>query len=182
MGNLQNILSTQSLMIAAAIIYMLYVQIAERTFKPKKYIIWPIVLLWITFNTIEKMNGEIVKAGLGIIALSIIGIICGIIAGLITRIYKKEDGITYICGGWRMLLFLLISLPIRFALSYYIRSFPQNAVLDLGTAYLIRLTFQFIARGIIVYLRVPEFWQIFTKQRAARVEKRAARKSRRYEN
>lgn len=179
MKNFDMNLLIQIFPIIIAILYMLYVQIAERTFKPKKYIIWPIILLWVTFNTLDKMKGNIVNAGLGILFLVIIGLICGVIAGFITSIYKKEDGVTYVCGGWRMVLFLLISLPIRFALSYYIRSLPQNAVLDFGTAYLIRLTFQFIARGVVVYLRVPEFWTIFNEQRAVRYERRMARRSRR---
>lgn len=157
------------------IIYMIYVQVAERSFKPKKYIIWPIILVWVTFSTLEKIKGGIAQASLGILLLVIIGIICGVIAGFITKIYKKEDGNTYIKGGWQMLVFLIISLPIRFILSHLITSWPQDVALNYGTAYLVRLTFQFIARGIVVYLRVPEFWQIYSEQRKARRQRRVRR-------
>ncbi len=56
-----------------------------------------------------------------------------------------------------MLLFLIISLPIRVILSHLIRSLPQEIGLDYATAYLVRLTFVYVGRAIVIYMRVPDF-------------------------
>ncbi|MBU3178658.1 hypothetical protein KPL47_20310 [Clostridium estertheticum] len=75
-----------------------------------------------------------------------------------------------------MLLFLIISLPIRTILSHLITSLPQEIGLDYATAYLVRLTFLFIGRTIVIYMRVPDFWNVIHSQRE---ERKLRRKSKR---
>jgi len=115
----------------------------------------------------------------GILMLIVIGLICGVIAGFITKIYRKEDGNLYIKGGWQMLLFLIISLPIRVILSHLITRLPQEIGLDYATAYLVRLTFLFIGRAIVIYMRVLDFWNVIHSQREKRkLTRRLRRESR----
>lgn len=181
MNNFQGISITQCILVLAAIAYLIYVQVVEREFKPRKYIIKPIIFAFIAFSSLDKIKGGLLRLSTGIILLIIIGLICGIFAGFITQIYEKEDGNTYIKGGWQMLIFLIISIPIRFVLSHFITSLPQDIGLDYGTAYLIRLTFQLIARSVVIYFRVPEFWKIYNAQRERRGAKRERKRAKREE-
>ncbi|WP_026882483.1 hypothetical protein [Clostridium akagii] len=175
MGNFQGISLTNTIIVVALILYMIYIQVVERRFKAKKYIFLPIILIWLTISTLQKIRGGIGEIAPGILMLIVIGLICGVIAGFITNIYPKEDGNLYIKGGWQMLLFLIISLPIRMILSHLITSLPQDIGLDYATAYLVRLTFMFIGRAIVVYMRVPNFWDVFHSQREERKLRRRSR-------
>lgn len=175
MGNFQGISLTNTIIVVAFILYMIYIQVVERSFKAKKYIFLPIILIWFTISTLQKIRGGIGQIAPGILMLIVIGLICGVIAGFITNIYQKEDGNLYIKGGWQMLLFLIISLPIRMILTHLITSLPQDIGLDYATAYLVRLTFMFIGRAIVVYMRVPNFWDVFHSQREERKLRRRSR-------
>jgi|GEM_PF-2023098 ABC-type multidrug transport system permease subunit len=178
MGNFQVASFTNIIIVVALIIYMIYIQVAERRFKAKKYIVFPIIFIWFTISTLENIKGGIEKIAPGIIMLIVIGLICGVIAGFIAKIYRKEDGNLYIKGGWQMLLFLIISLPIRMILSHLITSLPQDIGLDYATAYLIRLTFVYIGRAIVIYMRVPDFWNVFHSQREERKLRKRLRRER----
>ncbi len=182
MGNFQVASLPNIIIVVALIIYMIYIQVAERSFKAKKYIVLPIVLIWFTISNIEKIKGGIVQTGPGILMLIVIGLICGVIAGFITKIYRKEDGNLYIKGGWQMLLFLIVSLPIRMILSHLITSLPQEIGLDYATAYLVRLTFVFIGRAIVIYMRVPDFWNVIHYQREERKLTRRLRRESKKKN
>lgn len=175
-NSLQGASLSNIMIVGALIIYMIYVQVVERKFKAKKYIMLPIIAIWITASTVGKIKGNVYNLIPGITMLIIIGLVCGVIAGFIANIYKKEDGELYIKGGWQMLVFLIISLPTRMILSHFIISLPQDVGMDYGTAYLIRLTFMYIGRAVVIYMRVPEFWEIFKKQKE---EKRARKRKRR---
>lgn len=180
MGNFQVTSLTNIIIIIALIIYIIYIQVAERSFKAKKYIVLPIVFIWITISVIEKIKGGIEQAVPGILMLIVIGLMCGVIAGFITKIYRKEDGNLYIKGGWQMLLFLIISLPIRTILSQLIINLPQEIGLDYATAYLVRLTFLFIGRAIVIYMRVPDFWNVIHSQREERKLRREESKKKKF--
>lgn len=173
MTSLTNIIIVMSL-----IVYIIYIQVVERKFKARKYIIMPIIFIWITISILQKIKGGIEKVIPEILMIIAIGLICGVIAGFITRIYKKEDGNFYIKGGWQMLLFLIISLPIRIILTHLITSLPKDTSLDYATAYLVRLTFIFIGRSVVLYIRIPDFWDVFHSQREARKLRRRRRKER----
>lgn len=179
MGNFQVASLTNIIVVVALILYMIYIQVAERNFKAKKYIVLPIVLIWFTIFTVQKIRGDIKQIAPGILMLILIGLICGVIAGFITKIYRKDDGNLYLKGGWQMLLFLIISLPVRMILSHLITRLPQEIGLDYATAYLVRLTFMFIGRAIVIYMRVPDFWNVFHSQREERnLRRRLRRKAR----
>ncbi|MBU3092861.1 hypothetical protein KPL35_12340 [Clostridium sp. CF011] len=182
MGNFQITSLIHIIIVVALIIYMIYIQVAERSFKAKKYIVLPIVLIWFTISMVEKNKGGIEQSAPGILLVIIIGLICGVIAGFITKIYRKEDGNLYIKGGWQMLLFLIISLPIRIILSHLIRSLPQEIGLDYATAYLVKLTFVFIGRAVVIYMRVPDFWNVIHSQREKRKSTRRLRRESRKRN
>lgn len=175
MDNFQVASLTNIIIVFALIIYIIYIQVVERRFKAKKYIVMPIVLLWVIISNLQKIKGGIEQSMPGIVMIIIIGLICGIIAGFITKIYRKEDGNLYIKGGWQMLLFLIISLPIRMILSHLIIMLPQEVGLNYATAYLVRLTFLYIGRSIVIYNRVPDFWDVFHSQREERKLRRRSR-------
>lgn len=172
MNNLQAFNLTQICLFIAFLIYIIYKQIALRPVKPGKYIILPIIFFYLAINAISGLGGEISADIAPMIFLASIGIISGISSGMITKIFKGDDGILYQKGGIAAALFLLVTIPMRYILRHSISSFPSGEIFNnTGISYLIMLSSQLISRSLTVLIRCPEVWTSYIKQRKNKKKK-----------
>ncbi|WPC40016.1 hypothetical protein [Clostridium sp. JS66] len=170
MHNLQSVNLFRLLITILLAAYIIYKQITLRPVKPKKYIIIPIIFLYLTLDSIANLNQDIIyKEITPIILLALTGIVSGIASGMVTKIFTGKDGLLYQKGGLPAAILLFIAIPIRHILRHSISSMPRCQVLNnAGISYLIMLSSQLISRSITMLLRCPEILSLYIQQRKKR--------------
>jgi hypothetical protein len=184
MNNLQALGLHQLYLMGLVLFYIVYKQVVTRPVKGSRYIIIPLLLIYFTLESIDSITGGLGKAAVALTILASVGVITGVISGMLTKIFRGEDGILYQSGGVSVLVFLVITIPIRIMLRYTLGHIPGNEVLNYaGLSYLVMISCQMVAKSIVVIWRRPEVLQLIFQQRAdkarRRLERRIERNSRR---
>lgn len=172
------------LIITLLIIHNIYRQVTLRPVKPRKYIILPIIFIYITLSSITQLGETIIyKEAMQFILLASLGIISGIISGIITKIFTGDDGVLYQKGGLAATLILLIVLTTRYFLRHSLAYMPGGALLDKeGLSYLIILSSQLLSRSITMLIRCPQIFNLYVSTRQNRRRERMARRAQKYRN
>lgn len=170
MNNLQLANLSQLSVVILLFAYMIYKQIILRPVKPRKYVILPIIFLYLTLNAMVSLSGDIIynEASL-MILLASIGVASGIASGMVTKVFTGEDGVLYQKGGVAAAILLLVTIPIRYMLRHSISSMPGGQVLNnAGVSYLIMFSSQLISRSLTILIRCPEVWSLYLEKRKNR--------------
>ncbi|MDP4144051.1 MAG: hypothetical protein Q8936_06135 [Bacillota bacterium] len=161
--------------IGLMIIYLFYIQIAKRPVKAGRYVIMPLILIYAALGAVGDLKNTSALFSLGTFILVTVSLVLGVVSGLITKIFKGEDGILYQQGGWKVAVFLLIAFPLKFILRHYLGALPGNEFLNnQSTAYLLIYSVQVTARSITVFFRCPEVFSSFSEQKMLRKRLRRA--------
>ncbi|OOM77075.1 hypothetical protein [Clostridium sp. BL-8] len=172
-----NYLQTQNLsqlfVVILLLAYTIYKQVILRPVKPKKYVILPIIFLYLTFNAMANLSPNIIyKEAAPLFLLASIGLISGIASGMVTKIFTGEDGILYQQGGIAAAIVLFFTIPIRYILRHSLISTSEFVVLNnAGVSYLIMFSSQLISRSLTIFIRCPMIWSLFLDQRKNRRKK-----------
>lgn len=146
--------------------YVLYQQVALRPVKPSRYVILPIVLIYFTLKAICSLGGSIYVGAAPMILLVSLGGASGVAAGMITKVFKGEDGTLYQKGGVAAVALLLCTIPVRYVLRSSISSMPGGEILRNGNvSYLILCSSQIISRSLTIFARSPQVWALFLEKR-----------------
>jgi hypothetical protein len=161
------------LIIIALIGYVFYLQVALRPVRASKYIIFPAILVILTLDSVYKLIGVSNVSLTPLCLLTAIGVLLGITSGIITRVFTGVDGKLYQHGGWPTILFLLITVPIRFGLRHTLAMQPGNEILkNIGVSYLVLISSQLVSRSFVIILKLPKIWNIFLEERKKRRKRR----------
>jgi hypothetical protein len=173
MNHLELLNLNHLILVILILAYIIYKQITLRAVKPSKYIIFPIILLYITIGEITSLHLDMYKELAPILLLLSIGLISGIASGMLTKIFTGKDGILYQKGGIAAAILLLFIIPIRIMLRHSIAAIPGGAILQAsGASYLIMLSSHFISRSLTIIIRCPQIWSLYLQHRSNRRTRR----------
>lgn len=152
------ILNETELIIICIVLYMVYKQVIVKPVKQLKYISITILLIVGTMLSIYATNESVWNIRMYIFILMGLGIITGTISGMITKLFRSDDGILYQKGGVMAFVFCIIFIPLKFIFRHKLGSLPGNEVLNQGAiSYLIVISMQVLVKSIIVIFRVQKF-------------------------
>lgn len=146
---------TTILIALAAIVYILYAQYREKPVKGRSYIIAPIIFIFIGYNDLENLHGNLNNYILVLAGLCILFLIIGMISGFFIKFYRKEDGILYQKGGIISAIFILLGLSLREVFRFSLMH-TSYALLTKGALLIVLLLgFQYAGRSLIAIYREP---------------------------
>lgn len=171
MNSLQGVHLSQLYLVALVLIFIIYKQVVVKPVKGSRYVITPLVLIYITLNSVDSIKGGLFSARYAIVILVSIGIFTGIISGFITQIFRGEDGVLYQKGGWPALVFLIIIIPIRIMLRLSLGHMAGNEIINqAGLSYLIMLSSQMVFKSGTILFRSPEVLRLVLEKRSRRAK------------
>lgn len=164
--NLQSSDLSQLFIVILIVVYIFYKQIALRPVKASKYVILPILLIFFALQGIDGLGMAVHKSEAQIILLASIGVVSGIVSGIITKIFRGEDGILYQKGGVATAILLICTFSLRYILTRVVSTLPEGQVFsDASISYLIMFSCQFLSRSLTVFARCPEIWELYLQER-----------------
>lgn len=152
------------ILVLAVIVYIFYNQYRTKPVKIKRFIILPLVFIFISYEGMKAFHGNL-STYIPIIALlCIISIILGFLSGRKVKIFTGEDGVLYQRGGIIAIIFLVATIAVK-GLAIVILSNTQYAVIAQGDMLtMLMLGCQYAARSISVILKEPKVLNTFDKK------------------
>jgi hypothetical protein len=154
------------ILLVFGLLFFLFRQIKQVQVNVYKYIIIALAAGYFTLNSISKLSGNDFKLSGGLIGLTIIGILSGIISGLLTKISKGEDGKAYQQGGRAVIIIALAVVPIPFIIRMFSNTLSGSAILNNVTvSILLLISTQIISRLFIILLRMTDILKLSSKRK-----------------
>lgn len=143
------------IIILAIIIYIFYSQYKTRPVKMKRFIILPLIFIFIAYQGMKYFNGNLFDYTPIIVTLCIISIILGIISGKFVKIFVGKDNVIYQRGGIIAIVFLIATIIIKIVAIIFLDNTSYNLLAGGNMLTMLMLGCQYAARSITIILKEP---------------------------